>query len=285
MPISIRIATCTELPEPDPDSEPLQKALRSANVSFQWLAWDDPNADWTSPVPTLLRTTWNYVHAPNAFSAWLAAVAKVAPLFNPLHIVNGNIHKRYLLGLAAQGVAVAPTTLVAKTTYLPDPFVATGTDKIVIKPAIGAGSAGTKCFHRVQMELAVAHLQQLTAIGDALVQPYIASVDDYGERSLVWIDGEISHAIRKHPRFAGQAEFITGPHDIADDERALATKVMAPLASDVLYARIDMARDSQGQPMVMELEMIEPSLFFARHPLSADRFVDGLMQRLSSSPR
>jgi glutathione synthase/RimK-type ligase-like ATP-grasp enzyme len=282
MPNSINIATCSELPEPDPDSEPLQHALRKANVAFQWLAWDDPTAHWRSNVPTLIRTTWNYVQAPQAFATWLASVASVAPLFNPLHIVNGNIHKRYLLDLAARGLAVAPTTLVAKATQLANPFEATNADKIVIKPAIGAGSAGTKCFHRVQLDLARAHLDLLTATGDALIQPYIASVDDYGERSLVWIDGEISHAIRKHPRFSGQAEFVTGPHDIANDERDLATQVMAPLANDVLYARVDMARDAHGQPMVMELEMIEPSLFFARHPVSADRFVDGLLRRLAS---
>jgi hypothetical protein len=112
------------------------------------------------------------------------------------------------------------------------------------------------------------------------VQPYLASVDDYGERSLVWIDGALSHAIRKSPRFAGDNEAVTGPFPIADEERAVAEKALAPIADRILYGRVDLARDEAGHPVVMELELVEPSLFFVRGPGSVERFVDGLRRRL-----
>jgi hypothetical protein len=112
------------------------------------------------------------------------------------------------------------------------------------------------------------------------VQPYLESVHDHGERSLVWIDGEVSHQIRKAPRFAGDAEQVTGPHPIPDDERAVALAALAPWADRILYGRVDVARDASGAPVVMELELAEPSLFFFVQPGSAERYVRGLLNRL-----
>jgi glutathione synthase/RimK-type ligase-like ATP-grasp enzyme len=149
----------------------------------------------------------------------------------------------------------------------------------VIKPEVGAGSLGAKVFEPGD-PAAATHLAALTRTGAALVQPYVASVNDYGERSLVWIDGELSHAIRKSPRFAGDSESITGPFPIADEERAVAEAALAPYKEQILYGRVDMARDDRGQPRVMELELVEPSLFLARKPGAAARYVAGLLRRL-----
>jgi hypothetical protein len=98
----------------------------------------------------------------------------------------------------------------------------------------------------------------------------------------VWIDGALSHAIRKTPRFAGDAERTDGPFPIADDERALADAALAPYADRILYARVDLARDDAGRPMIMELELVEPSLFFTRAPGSAARFAAALRRRLGA---
>ena len=95
------------------------------------------------------------------------------------------------------------------------------------------------------------------------------------------IDGELSHAIRKSPRFAGDSEKIDGPFPIAEDEHAVAAAALAGYG-DLLYARVDLARDDAGQPMVMELELVEPSLFFSRGPGSAARYVAGLRRRLEA---
>ncbi len=270
----IRIATCRTLPEVDGDAAPLAAAFAAAGVEAELLAWDDPSVDWDAPAPTLLRSTWNYALHHDAFVAWLARVAAAGPLWNPLPIVRDNLDKRYLMALASRGVPVVPTTLVEAGGELPEQPA-----RFVIKPTIGAGSLNARVFRAGDPE-AHGHLDKLARSGGALVQPYLDSVDDHGERSLVWIDGELSHAIRKAPRFSGDSEQVTGPFPITAEERAVAEAALAPLASQLLYARIDLARDAHGQPRVMELELVEPSLFFSRGPGSADRFVRGLLRRL-----
>lgn len=270
----VRVATCRALPEVDVDAAPLADALRDAGVDFELLAWDDPAAPWDDPVPTILRSTWNYAHDLDAFLAWIDRVDRAAPLLNPADVVHANVRKRYLLQLAARGVPVTATTLVERGRTIPLPH-----ERLVIKPEVGAGSLGARVFEPGD-PAAAAHLAALTRTGAALVQPYVASVDHYGERSLVWIDGELSHAIRKTPRFAGDSERIDGPFPIADDERAVAEAALALYEDDILYGRVDLARDDAGQPRVMELELVEPSLFFARKPGAAARYVAGLLRRL-----
>lgn len=274
----LRVATCTTLPEPDPDAAPLAEALARAGIAFDVLAWEDPAVDWSAPRPTVIRSTWNYALDVDRYLAWIDRVAAAGPLFNPREVIRDNLHKRYLLALEARGVPIVPTTLVERGATL-DLASLGFAGRFVIKPEVGAGSLGARVFDTAGPD-AAAHLAALTARGAALVQPYVASVDDYGERSMIYLDGELSHAIRKSPRFAGQSESVTGPHPIADDERATALAALAPYG-ELLYARVDLARDADGRPRVMELELVEPSLFFAKQPGAADRFVAGLRRRLA----
>ncbi len=284
--MKLRVATCKTLPEADADAAPLAEALARAGFDAEVLAWDDPTVDWTLPIPTVLRSTWNYALDVRGFLAWIDRVSAAATLINPRDIVHGNVHKRYLVELARRGVPVVPTIVVERGGVIDLVAAATqlGAQKIVIKPEVGAGSLGTRVFTvpgPPTNPTPHSHLAALTKRGAALVQPYIASVETYGERSLVWIDGELSHAIRKAPRFAGDSEKIEGPFPIADDERAVAEAALAPVADHILYGRVDLARDEHGQPRIMELELVEPSLFFARQPGSADRFAAGLRRRLN----
>jgi O-ureido-D-serine cyclo-ligase len=281
-PIDLRIATCRALPEPDPDEVPLAAALTAAGIRAALVGWDDPDADWDAAIPTVLRSTWNYPLAPDAFVAWLDRAAAAAPVLNPPEIVRGNLRKRYLLGLAARGVPVVPTTVVEPGEACDLAAIAGGA-AIVIKPEIGAGSMGARRFAADDLTAAAAHLAALTAAGAALVQPYLASVVDHGERSVMWIDGALSHAVRKAPRFAGDAERITGPFEIAGDERAVAEAALAPITDRIAYARVDLARDAAGAPVVMELELIEPSLYFAHAPGSADRFAAAVLRWLAAA--
>jgi O-ureido-D-serine cyclo-ligase len=281
--IPLRIATCATLPEPDADAAPLAEALAAAGFAATLCAWDDPRVAWDAPLPTILRSTWNYALDITGFLAWIDRVHAAAPLWNPRDVVRGNVHKRYLLELAARGVAVVPTVVAEGPLDLAAAARELRATRLVIKPEVGAGSLGARVFDvAAAPDAAAAHLADLTARGLALVQPYVASVDAYGERSLVWIDGALSHAIRKTPRFAGDAERTDGPFPIADDERALADAALAPYADRILYARVDLARDDAGRPMIMELELVEPSLFFTRAPGSAARFAAALRRRLGA---
>ena len=274
----LRVATCAQLPEPDSDQTTVMTALAGAGLDAALVAWDDPRVDWDASIPTLLRSTWNYARHIDAFITWVDRVARVAPLWNPPDVVLANVRKRYLLALAARGVPVVPTRVIgrgeAATAGLPE-------GRFVIKPEVGAGSLDARAFADTEVDAARAHLAAITARCDAMVQPYVASVDDYGERSIVWIDGELTHAMRKTPRFVGDAERVDGPFPIADDERVVAEAALAPFAPHILYGRVDLARDSDGRPMVMELELVEPSLFLARHPPALARFVAAVVRVLA----
>lgn len=291
--MKLRVATCTTLPEPDADEAPLAAALAAAGVDAALVAWDDPRVDWDAPIPTILRSTWNYALDVDAFLAWIDRVARAAPLWNPPDIVRTNVHKRYLLELAARGVPVVPTMIVERGDAIEHDLGASlrasESGKIVIKPEVGAGSLNTRVFavevpdgERFDQVVAAseAHLATIRRHGAALVQPYLSSVETYGERSLVWIDGAFTHAIRKAPRFSGDTESVTGPIPIAGEERAVAEAALAPIAERILYGRVDLARDDRGQPVIMELELVEPSLFFARGPGAVERFVGGIACRL-----
>jgi hypothetical protein len=113
---------------------------------------------------------------------------------------------------------------------------------------------------------------------EMMVQPYVASVDGYGERSMVWIDGQVTHAIRKTPRFLADPEQVSSAIPIAPEERALAEQLLA-LTPEALYGRVDLARDEAGRPMVMELELLEPSLFFLQSASALERFVRAVVAR------
>jgi hypothetical protein len=122
-------------------------------------------------------------------------------------------------------------------------------------------------------------LHALLVDRDALVQPYLPSVETHGERALVWIDGHFTHAVRKTPRWSGENESVSDALAVEPDERALGELALAPLASRLLYARVDVARDERGEPLLMELELIEPSLFLAQHASALSRFVDAIIRR------
>ena len=276
----LRIATCRPLPEPDVDESLLNDALSAAGIQPVMCAWDDPAA-WTGAVPTLVRSTWDYIHRLDAFRDWIKHVGRTAPLWNPAVVMRENLHKRYLLLLASRGVSIVPTMLVERGDRRPfkdlaRPLEAT---QLVIKPAVGAGSFET---HRVTSDSAEASSlwERLVSERDMLIQPYLSAVESHGERALVWIDGEFTHAVRKSPRFAADAEQVSEALPISDAERTLGEAALAPWRSMLLYARVDVAPGRDGHPVVMELELVEPSLFLKQSPRALARLVSGVRRRL-----
>jgi glutathione synthase/RimK-type ligase-like ATP-grasp enzyme len=266
----VALATCRNIPEPDVDEPLLVAALAEAQVPTRVLAWDDGNVDWDAPRVTVVRSTWNYYFRPDRFLAW--SENRGTRLVNSPDVIRWNHHKRYLKDLAASGLPVVPTLWVDRGARVEEGLAERGWKDIVIKPAVSAGSNRTSRLTGPPFDEAA--IAELVAAGDTMVQPYVASVDGYGERSLIYIDGEITHAIRKSPRLRGDAEQVSADTvPIAEDERALAERVLARAAGSSLYARIDLVRDDAGRPMVGELEMIEPSLFLRQSPVALARLV------------
>lgn len=285
--MDVVLASCAELPEPDLDEAPLLAALRAAGLDAAVLAWDDPAADWAAGRMTLLRATWNYPLRPRAFLAWLEATARVTEVWNRPPLVRWSLHKSYLLDLERHGVAVAPTELVPAGSDRPltEVMAARGWSDVVVKPAVSAASFRTTRVRPGQEERGEAHLRALVADGAALVQAYLPSVESYGERAIVWIDGELTHAVRKSPRFDDDDEAVSPALPIAPAEAELAAAAVARAAEATgeapMYARVDIAPGPAGNPVVMELELIEPSLFFLQSPAALRRFVAAVRRRLA----
>jgi hypothetical protein len=270
----VALATATKIRKEDFDEAPLVAALSSAGVPARVLAWDDPAAqpEIAAAAACVLRSTWNYVPNYDRFIPWIDACAQRTRLWNPAPTVRWNSHKAYLLELEARGIPIIPTRLVPVGARPALAELIGDWAAVVVKPAISAGSLHTIRVDRGDLAPGDAHLAAMTRDRDMLVQRYEPAVEGYGERSLIWIDGALTHAIRKNPRFAADQENVSNTAvPIADDERALAAQVLATAPAPLLYARIDLVRDPAGRPLLMELELIEPSLFFAQHPPAAAR--------------
>jgi hypothetical protein len=291
--VDIALVSCVQLPEPDADMAPLEAAVRAAGLSCEVVGWDDPSVDWSRFRLTLLRSTWNYPQALPAFLDWLARVEPVTRLWNPRALVRWNAHKGYLLELAARGIPVVPTELVraGSTVTLAEIIDRRGWDEVVVKPAVSAGSFRTIRAGRASNDgdagrasLGEAHLRSLAAERDVLVQQYLPAVEGYGERALIWIDGALTHAVRKSPRFEGDREQVSEAMPIAPAEAALAERVLASIDMPKLYGRVDVAPGPDGQPLVMELELVEPSLFFRQSPEALARLVGALGRAVDCEP-
>ncbi|MCW8141851.1 MAG: hypothetical protein KIT58_23340 [Planctomycetota bacterium] len=287
----IALATCLRLPEPDPDAPLLAAALAARGHPPTLAAWDDPAVDWASFDLVVLRSTWNYHRHPAAFLAWVDRVAGLTRLENPAPLVRRNAHKGYLLDLAARGLPVIPTALLPAGSgqRLAEVLACEGWREVVVKPAVSAGSHGALRVGPGDLARGEAHLASLLAVEDALVQPFLEHVVTWGELSVVVIDGAPSHCVRKRARFAGEDERAEPCLAMGDDAVELARRALARAGAEgALYGRVDMTRDAAGSWRLMELELIEPSLFFepAHDPDGAalDRFVGAILRRTEGDP-
>ena len=283
----------------DDDLAPLLQACARAGLQARAVAWDDASVSWRRFDAALLRSPWDYTERLAEFLGWCGRVEESTQLLNPLPVVHWNTDKHYLSDLACAGVAVVSTTFVEPDA---EPLEALQvfllqqpTAEFVVKPAISAGARDTQRYARTQEFAASNHIARLLEQGrSVMLQPYLRSVDQAGETALVYFDGQFSHAIRKgallhREQPAIEAPYATGditPRDADPDERALAELVLSVVARRLQleqalpYARIDLIRDDQGLPALLELELTEPSLFFAQAPGSVDQFAAVLARRL-----
>lgn len=285
----VALVTHAGLPDLDPDDRGLPGAFAAAGAQADVVVWDDPAAAWASFDAVLLRSPWDYFRKLPAFLAWGERVAAATRLFNPWPLVRWNLDKRYLVELAERDAPVVPTVLVeaGERLDLAALLAARGWRRAIVKPAVSADSWETHAVDVDSLAPMQERFDRLLAGRAMLVQPFLAAVESHGERSLVFLDGALSHAIRKNAlthggRWAGLPEGV--PVEIAPDERAAAERILALACPEPpLYARVDLVRDEAGEPRLLELELVEPTLFFTTCPGSADRFVKALLQRLGAS--
>jgi len=269
----IGLVTCAVLPEPDHDQELMLAAFRDAGVDVAMAPWDVPGSTDGFDL-LIIRSTWNYYLDPVGFVAWLDGLT--CPVLNPADMVKWNLDKSYLLRFESLGIPIVPSRIVPRGTVPTEPLWED--QKRVIKPCVSAGSWKTRVF---EPGTGSEFLAELSAERDVIVQPFLTSVDTEGEHSLIWIDGEVRHTIRKSPRFDDQDECVSDCIPAPTEHLAFAQRVMEHVEG-ALYARIDIIRDNSEQLVLSELELIEPSLFFKQSPSSLPFLVQGAMKRLQS---
>jgi glutathione synthase/RimK-type ligase-like ATP-grasp enzyme len=270
------LVTGRDMPHgPEAETPLLMAELRGRGVDAVIEPWGS-EAAVAAPL-VVIRTTWDYTSCIDEFLSWLRSASTATTVVNPAAIIEWNAHKRYLLDLAYAAVPVLPTIVVERGSD--EATVRSALEEhdgdVVIKPAISVGAFGT-IRAGAGDPAAFDHLTELTAVGDALVQPFEPSVTN-GEMSLIYFGGEFSHAVRKVPA-AGDYRvqvFYGGenqPHPATTDELEVGRAALAAVGADVTYARVDLVMSERG-PELMELELIEPQLFL-EYDGAAARYAD-----------
>lgn len=268
----IALATSAALPHGDPDDARLPAVLGA-----EWRIWDDPDVDWAAYDLVVVRSVWDYFDRLEEFLAWADRVPRLA---NPAPVLRWNTDKRYLADLAAEGIAVVPTTFVA-----PGEGPPTLAGELVVKPVVSGGARDTA--RHADPQAARAHVERMIASGQvAMVQPYVHGVDETGETGLLFFGGRFSHAFRKGallerdapPRADAEMAEDIGPREPTAAERAVAERVLAAAErrfGTLLYVRVDLLPTADG-PVLVELEATEPSLWFQTTEGGEERFAEAV---------
>ena len=262
-------------------------ALRASGLTVARHSWSDATIDWGAVGCALFRSTWDYFHRFAEFSRWLTHVSARTQLFNPAPLLRWNIDKHYLAELAAKGVAVVPTAFVEKGDATPLDAVLTrhGWHEAVFKPVV---SGAARLTYRVDRATVAAHASifaDCVAAEAMIVQRFEPAIVNTGELSLMVIDGHTTHAVRKIAKagdFRVQDDHggTVHPHTPSAAERAFAEAAVRACPMMPLYARVDFVRSAAGDYRLMELELVEPELFFRFHPPAAKALAKAMVQRL-----
>lgn len=264
------------------DEDVLEKALSERGWEFEWVLWRSDNINWTNFDCAIIRTTWDYSSDPQLFLQKLANIeASGCRLFNPLEIVRWNQQKTYLKDLQEKGVSTIPTRWIKyeDVSQLDCLFKQLDSEKLVIKPQVGAGGLNTFIFTKEKTNLENT-LKPLQGV-DVMVQPFLENIKNQGEYSAFFFAGEFSHMVLKTPKeeeFRCQEEYgsFVRKVEASAEPLAFSKKVLSAIETKLLYARVDFINDSENRPCLIELELIEPSLYFRYDDESGKRLVQAL---------
>jgi glutathione synthase/RimK-type ligase-like ATP-grasp enzyme len=246
-------------------------------------AWDEPDEPWESHAAVVLRSTWDYHERAGAFLGWLDDLERRgARVRNPIPTLRWNATKTYLRDLAEAGVHVVPTEIVdaAAGTGLREVMERRGWRDVVVKPAVSATAFETWRVGEPPAAEDEVRFARLSSERAMMVQPFVAEIEEEGELSLMFLGGAFSHAVRKRPRqgdfrvqheFGGTLEPATADAGLVAEAAAIVARAPDPC----LYARVD-GCVVEGRLLLMELELIEPALFFEFAPGSAERLADAI---------
>ncbi len=281
----IAIATCADYPELKEDDELLCGALRQRGFEAESVVWDEVGTDWRGTDLCLVRSTWDYHDKYAEFIAWTRRVEAVTALHNPADLIAWNSDKRYLRELAEAGVPTVPTLWVERGADLDlaVELASRGWDEAVVKPVVDLGA---KNLHRVRAGEAQEALAAVLERQEAMVQPFLPSLETEGELSLIYIQGTFSHAVRKRPAKGDfRVQSIWGgtvtSATAETNHFEVADRALSQLDEPPLYARVDLVSDLNADPALIELELIEPNLYLSTERTAAERLANAVTARLS----
>jgi hypothetical protein len=283
----VALATAREVADLDAEGQLLAAELHTLGASVEPAVWDDVDVDWASFDLVVVRSTWDYAARVAEFLAWAEHVSTLTRVENALPLLRWTTDKHYLHDLDLAGVPVVPSLFVEPGQDAAHDLLGS---EHVAKPAVSAGSKDTLRLGPAEHDRSLRHVSSLLAQGrSVLVQPYLAEVDEAGETALVYVDGVFSHAMRKGALLEPGADVVDGlfaqedirPRDASPAERSTGAAAMAALPVDdpPLYARVDLLPGPHG-PVVLELELAEPSLFLDQAPGSVERLAAAVLARV-----
>jgi len=266
------------------------EALRGFGFDVVPVVWDAREPLRGVPPVVVIRSCWNYHHHPHAFLEWVARLEHQGTrVFNSRPVIEWNIDKHYLNDLAAQGIALPKTVWVEHGTQtdLLTLLHSHDMDDTVIKPVVSLSAYKTWRSSRAEARAHQAAFDALVTEQGVIVQAYVPEIELNGEISLVFFGGSYSHSVLKRPAagdfrvqmdYGGTRATVIPPDRVLAQAQAIVDMVPEP----VLYARVD-SIDTGKQFLLMELELIDPVLFFAFDTQAPERFAAALAQGLGQT--
>jgi glutathione synthase/RimK-type ligase-like ATP-grasp enzyme len=263
--------------------------LQQKGLPVKYEVWNDPAVKWEDYEALVLKSPWDYFDQVDAFRQWLDELeSKNVRVLNPTAIVRWNADKRYLLDIEKAGFAIVPTQLIPRySSFDPEVFFQSwATEALIVKPVVSGGAKNTFLIAKPAADQYKREIQALLKQEAYLVQPFMPEVQEQGEWSLIFFNGQYSHCVRKVPQrgdFRVQHYFGGAiiPTDPPAAIREQARKLVQHFAPGCLYARVD-GLESQGIFRLMELELIEPLLYLREEPVLYENYYQALQQLLAT---
>jgi glutathione synthase/RimK-type ligase-like ATP-grasp enzyme len=283
----VAILTSAALPKLSDDDRAVLAPLAALGIEGVPLVWDDASPEKLEAFAgVLLRSPWDWYRRTREFRAFLERLALLrTPVWNPAPMLLTFCDKTYFEPLLARGLPLVPTRwlTVAELDSLPSLARAMDSLEVVVKPSFSANAFNTHRFVPAEAPLVAERLAHLPPEAELMVQPFLPEVRE-GEWSCVFFDGVFSHSVKKRPKagdFRVQAEHggVSFAEPAPEVVQRTATLVLEAAAPGALYARVDGVLH-EGRFLVMELELVEPELFFRFHPEAPARFARALAARL-----
>jgi glutathione synthase/RimK-type ligase-like ATP-grasp enzyme len=285
--MKIAILTCEKLPDLNPEDQKIIPALAQHNIQATAAIWSDKTINWSEFDYLVFRNTWDYFEKETEFKIWLNQIAQLEiKTLNPIITIKQNIHKFYLREMEQQGITILPTVFIDKTNNLNlTELIPADWNKAVIKPAFSAGSYLTEVFEKSEIQAISDKYKSIAAKKELLLQEFMPEIQTLGETSFIFFNKKFSHAVNKKPvdgDFRVQSLF-GGKYTLVHPSPEMiqkAQKIVDTFQEDLLYARVDGIL-IDDELYLMEIECIEPDLYFNLSENAMERFVAEIVELIA----